>query len=167
MKAADTIETADQVVDGPSKRTAVSPLSPLEKVKAGLIQLATESKNFDLSTSAGEKAARVFRAKCVSLRTALDDAYETVNRPLLQTQRDARALRDDVKAQVQALEAPVDKAIKDAGPRASRSAPARPSSKRAASLHCTNASTPSRRSPRAPWASHRPRSSRRSSWSSA
>lgn len=109
-----TVETAHEVVDEPSKSTAVSPLSPLEKVKAGLIQLATESKNFDLTNAAGEKAARVFRAKCVSLRTALDDAYEAVNRPLLQTQRDARALRDDVKAQVQALEGPVDKLIKDA-----------------------------------------------------
>ena len=113
MSASDnTIETADEVVDKPSASTALSPLSPLEKVKAGLIQLATESRSFDVTTPAGEKAARVFRAKCVSLRTAVDDAYEAVNRPLLQTQRDARALRDDVKEQVKALEDPIDQQIK-------------------------------------------------------
>lgn len=105
-------EVADQVVDGPSRGTALSPLSPLERIKAGLVQLATEAKPFDVTTSAGEKAARVFRAKCVSLRTAVDEAYETVNRPLLAVQRDARALRDDVKAQVAALEEPVNAQIK-------------------------------------------------------
>jgi colicin import membrane protein len=112
MSTADTVETASEVVDAKAKG-AVTPLDPLKKIEAGLAVLKGEQQNFDLTTAAGEKAARVYRAKCVSLRTAIDEAYDTVNRPLLTIQRDARALRDEVKDGVKKLEDPVDKAIKE------------------------------------------------------
>jgi colicin import membrane protein len=112
MSTADTVETASEVVDAKVKGE-VTPLDPLKKIEAGLATLKAEQQAFDLTTAAGEKAARVYRAKCVSLRTAIDEAYDTVNRPLLTIQRDARALRDEVKAGVKELEDPVDKAIKD------------------------------------------------------
>lgn len=111
MSRVEMIETADEVVDAASSSTAVSTLGPLEKIRAGLALLAAEPRNFDVTTTAGDKAARQFRARCVSLRTSIDDAYETVNRPMLATQRKARELRDGIKAGVKALEDPVDAAI--------------------------------------------------------
>lgn len=102
---------ADEVLDAPIT-TEIAPLAPLDKIKAGLTELASQAITFDLATTAGEKAARALRAKCVSLRTSTDDAYETINRPILQTQRDARALRDTIKAEVLKIETPLDVAIK-------------------------------------------------------
>jgi hypothetical protein len=113
MSAAAPNETASEVVDAPAKGAALAPLEPMRKIEAGLAALREEARPFDLTTAAGDKAARAFRARCVSLRTAIDDAYESVNRPLLTLQRDARTLREEIKAGVRILEEPVDRAIKE------------------------------------------------------
>jgi hypothetical protein len=109
---AGTVETAHEVVDALSNGTSISPLDPLKRIDAGLAVLKAEAKPFDVATTEGNRAARAFRLKCVSLRTSVDDAYEFVNRPLLIYQRDARALRDKIKSGVLELEQPVDQAIK-------------------------------------------------------
>lgn len=112
----ETIERAHEVVDAPSPDRAVTTLDPLQKIEAGLAQLREEAKPIDhtkiATVPAVDKAARAFRLRCVTLRTSIDGAYDTVNRPLLDMQRSARALRDKLKADVLALEAPVDEAIK-------------------------------------------------------
>jgi hypothetical protein len=105
-------ETADEVVAAASEARAVSVLGPLQQIEAGLVALAAESEAIPWEAAGGEKQARAYRAKCVDLRVSVDDAYESVNRPMLETQRAARALRDTLKSRVLALEAPVDAAIK-------------------------------------------------------
>jgi hypothetical protein len=111
VSVVEMIETADEVVDAVSTSTAVSTLGPLEKIRAGLATLAAEPRTFDVATTAGDKAARQFRARCVALRTSIDDAYEAVNRPMLESQRKARELRDQIKADVKAIEDPVNSDI--------------------------------------------------------
>lgn len=104
-------EVADEVVEAASKSTAVALLGPLQKIRASLVTLAAEAKAFDLSTTAGDKEARAFRARCVSVRTSADRAYESANAPVLQAQKDARELRDAIKASVALIEDPIDAAI--------------------------------------------------------
>jgi hypothetical protein len=102
-------DVASEVVEAAG---AVTVLGPLEKIRAGLAALAQEAMTFDVTTTAGDKAARQFRQRCVGVRSSVDEAYETVNRPMLETQRQARALRDEIKAAVLKLEDPVDAAIR-------------------------------------------------------
>lgn len=108
MSAIEIIETADEVVDAASTSTAVSVLGPLDQIRNGLALLAAEPRTFDVTTTGGDKAARQLRAKCVALRTSIDDAYEKVNRPMLETQRAAREMRDQIKADVKAIEDPLN-----------------------------------------------------------
>lgn len=107
MSAIDMIETASEVVDAASTQTAITSLAPLEKIAAGLALLSAEKRDFDVTTTAGDKAAREFRRKCVKLRTSMEAAYETVNRPMLDAQAQARKLLKDITASVKALEDPV------------------------------------------------------------
>lgn len=112
----ETIERASEVV-GPAGTREVATQNPLLRIKAGIDALAVEAKAIDLSatalaTVAGDKAVRAFRLKCVRLRTGADEAYETVNRPLLTQQREARSLLADIKAAIAAIEDPADMAIK-------------------------------------------------------
>jgi hypothetical protein len=112
----DIIDRADEVVDA-APPTALAPLTPLERIKAGLEAVTAEAAQLDLSptaiaTTAGDEAVRTFRRKCVRLRTAADEAYETLNRPMLDMQRRARALLADIKTAIEAVEGPADAAIK-------------------------------------------------------
>lgn len=106
-------EVASEVVDAAPTR-AIATLDPLTKIKNGLAHLDEEAKAIaalDLNTTAGDKAQRALRLKCVTLRTSVDEAYETINRPLLETQREARKLVADIKAAVALIETPADAAI--------------------------------------------------------
>jgi IgA-specific serine endopeptidase len=107
----EMIETADEVVEAEQGGTALISLEAMEKIAAGLALLSAESRDFDVTTTVGEKAARQYRAKCVKLRTSLDKAYETVNRPMLDAQAKARKLLKDITASVKELEEPVDALI--------------------------------------------------------
>lgn len=100
-------EVADELVDAASTQTAITSLAPLEKIAAGLALLTAEKREFDVTTTAGDKAAREFRRKCVKLRTSMEAAYETVNRPMLEAQAQARKLLKEITASVKALEDPV------------------------------------------------------------
>lgn len=112
--AEEVIDRADEVVDAAAPALPAA-LDPLRSIASGLDALAAEGAavaNLDLATTAGDKAERAFRLKCVTLRADLDRAYEAVNRPLLTLQRDARALVAEIKARVLALEEPADQRIK-------------------------------------------------------
>lgn len=107
------METAEEVVDAPTSGASLLTLDGLAKIRAGLTELATDAP-LDLSiiaTPAGYKTLRAYRARCVKIRTSADAAYEAVNRPLLTLQRGARDLLKEIKACVDSVEAPVDRAI--------------------------------------------------------
>lgn len=104
-------DVVEDVLDAPGGSTEVSILDPIQRIQAGLIELKAQAGPFDISTTAGMKAARQFRALCVKARTALDAAYEKVNRPLLDTQRAARDLKKAITEEILQLETPVDEAI--------------------------------------------------------
>mgnify|MGYP000314196131 FL=1 len=108
----DRPEVADEVVDAAPTINAVAVLSPLKAIETGLAALAAEKADWNLATAEGDKAARAYRAKCVAIRTKVKDAYETLNRPLLDMQKDARKLVADITAAVEKLEEPVDALIK-------------------------------------------------------
>lgn len=103
-------EVASEVVDAASKSTEISTqgLDPIAKIQAGIDALEKRALTLKVDTAAEEKVTRQFRQLCVSTRTALDDAYDQVNRPLLDTGRRARALRDELKAKVAEHEAKAD-----------------------------------------------------------
>jgi colicin import membrane protein len=108
------MDVAHEVVDRATSQRAVALFDELAKIDAGLSVLRSSAPALDLATADGEKAARAFRKRCVFLRSAADDAYETQNKPLLAAQKDARFLRDSIKATVLSIEAPYDLAIQAA-----------------------------------------------------
>ncbi len=97
-----------EILDKPAQLTAFDP------IEAGLTALRDEAAKtvFDVTTTAGDKAAREFRQRCVSTRTAASDAYENWNKPFLAMQRAAREKRDYILAEVKAIEEPVSEIIK-------------------------------------------------------
>jgi len=103
-------EVASEVVEAASKSTEISTqgLDPIAKIQAGIDALEKRALTLKVDTAAEEKVTRQFRQLCVSTRSALDDAYDQVNRPLLDTGRRARALRDTLKAKVAEHEAKAD-----------------------------------------------------------
>lgn len=113
-------DIAEEVVGPAAGSGALVPLEPMLRIRGGLDALAKEARVFDLTVKAEEKAARELRRRCVSLRSSLDEAYETVNRPLLDTQKAARKLLAELKDAILKIEAPVDEAIKAAEAEAER-----------------------------------------------
>lgn len=101
-------EAAIEVLDAPSK------IVELTETEKGLIQLRAElgGVQFDVTTTAGDKAARAARQRCVSLRTGADSVYEDWNKPMLAKQRDMRARVVAIKDAVLEVERPIDAQIK-------------------------------------------------------
>lgn len=101
-------EVADEVLDAPA---ALAEFNPVQK---GLAELRKELKGvqFDVTTTAGDKAARAARSRCVSIRTSADAAYEGWNKPMLAKQREMRAILAKIKDEVKAIEEPIDAQIK-------------------------------------------------------
>ena len=101
-------EVADEVFDAPA---ALVEFTPVQK---GLAELRKElaGVQFDVTTTAGDKAARAARSRCVSIRTSADAAYEGWNKPMLAKQREMRAILAKIKDEVKALEEPIDAQIK-------------------------------------------------------
>lgn len=102
------IEVADEVFDAPA---ALVEFTPVQK---GLAELRKElaGVQFDVTTTAGDKAARAARSRCVSIRTSADAAYEGWNKPMLTKQREMRAILAQIKDEVKAIEEPIDAQIK-------------------------------------------------------
>lgn len=101
-------EVADEVLDAPA---ALAEFNPVQK---GLAELRKELKGvqFDVTTTAGDKAARAARSRCVSIRTSADAAYEGWNKPMLAKQREMRSILAKIKDEVKAIEEPIDAQIK-------------------------------------------------------
>lgn len=103
------IEVTD-VLDAAPK-TAIARFDPL---RAGLAALKEKFTDYvpDLSTKAGEDVARAHRKELVTIRTSAAKIYEQLNAPLLDAQRQARAMRDEIAATAEKFELPIDAAIK-------------------------------------------------------
>ena len=99
---------ADEVLDAPAAITEYN------AVQKGLAELRKDlaGVQFDVSTTAGDKAARAARSRCVSIRTSADAAYEGWNKPMLAKQREMRAILAKIKDEVKAVEEPIDAQIK-------------------------------------------------------
>jgi len=86
----------------------------LNRTEAGLAQLKTDlaGKVYDPTTVKGDREARNDRLRCVSLRTGVEAMRKTLKAPALKFGQliDSEAKR--ITAAVEALEAPIDAAIK-------------------------------------------------------
>lgn len=104
-----TIEVTD-VLDAAPK-TAIARFDPL---RAGLAALKEKFEAYvpDLSTKAGEDAARAHRKELVTIRTSAAKIYDQLNAPLLDAQRQARKIRDEITTTAEKYEGPIDAAIK-------------------------------------------------------
>lgn len=97
-------ETAEiEVLDAPAQVAIFDP------IEAGLNVLREEAAKtiFDVTTTSGLKAAKEFKGRLVSTRTATIGAYEDWNQPILEQQRAAREKRDYILAEVKKIEEPV------------------------------------------------------------
>jgi len=84
-----------------------------DAIEAGLADLRNASKEaFDVTTKEGNKAAREFVQRCVSTRTAAQEAYTNWNRPVMAIQKQAREKRDYIIGEVEKVETPVYDQIK-------------------------------------------------------
>src|SRR6478609_8474083 len=101
-------EVADEVLDAPAAITEYN------AVQKGLAELRKDlaGVQFDVTTTAGDKAARAARSRCVSIRTSADAAYEGWNKPMLAKQREMRGILASIKDEVKAVEDPIDAQIK-------------------------------------------------------
>jgi hypothetical protein len=100
-----------EVLD-PAQAEPVTALALYDPITAGLAELReASSEAFDVKTPAGNKAAREFVQRCVSTRTAAEEAYTNWNRPILATQKQVREKRDEILAEVKAIETPVKEQV--------------------------------------------------------
>ena len=97
-----------EVLDAPAK------LAEFNEVERGLAELRSDLQGmqFDVTTTAGNAAARAARTRCVSTRTAADAAYEAWSKPMLAKQRSMRAELTRIKDEVRKVEEPIDAQIK-------------------------------------------------------
>lgn len=114
-KAADAADDVIQIevtdILDAAPKTALARFDPL---RAGLAALKEKFDNYvpDLSTKTGEDIARANRKELVTIRTSATKIYEQLNAPLLDAQRQARAMRDQITETAEKFEAPIDAAIK-------------------------------------------------------
>ncbi|MDW3682973.1 hypothetical protein RA280_14690 [Cupriavidus sp. CV2] len=100
-----------EVLD-PVQAESATAIALYDPIKAGLAELREASAEaFDVKTTAGNKAAREFVQRCVGTRTATEEAYTNWNRPILATQKRVRDRRDEILAEVKAIELPVKEQI--------------------------------------------------------
>lgn len=97
-----------EILDAPVR------LVEYDAIQTGLAQLRKDlvGVQFDVTTTDGNKAARAARQRCVSIRTAADDAYADWNKPMLEKQRAMRAKLGEIKESVKEIEDPIDEQIK-------------------------------------------------------
>ncbi|WP_316150092.1 hypothetical protein [Cupriavidus sp. BIC8F] len=101
-----------EVLD-PVRAEPATGLTLYDAIEAGLAELRVASAEvFDVKTPVGNKAAREFVRRCVTTRTAADEAYTAWNRPMLDAQKWVRNKRDEIVAAVRAIETPVYDQVK-------------------------------------------------------
>jgi hypothetical protein len=99
--------SAQEILDAPAK------VAEYKAVDAGLAELKTKYAKtvFDVTTTAGDKAARAARQECVKLRTSVEAIRKEIKAPMLEkiALLDGEAKR--ITAEVKAVEAPIDEQI--------------------------------------------------------
>lgn len=110
----EVIDPKPEDILDPLESAAKSAVAKFDPLKAGLAAMEEKYKDYvpDLSTAAGEKIARANRKELVTLRSSAKEVYEELNKPLLEAQRQARALRDEIITKAEGYETPIDAAIK-------------------------------------------------------
>ncbi|QRQ86287.1 hypothetical protein [Cupriavidus oxalaticus] len=104
---APEIEVLDPVHAEPT-----TSLTLYDAIEAGLTELRTAgAEAFDVKNTEGNKEAREFVQRCVSTRTATEEAYTQWNRPILAAQKRVREKRDEILAAVKEIEQPVKEQI--------------------------------------------------------
>ncbi len=109
--SADTVESIDIELRPEPPTTSLAVFNPIASALAELRQ-RYEGLAFNLQTVKGNEEARQARAALVTLRNDADRAYTAWNAPILEQQKKAREMRDSIKAEVLALEQPIDEQIK-------------------------------------------------------
>lgn len=106
-----TVDEAGVVLETASTSTAVAEFDP---IAAGLAQLTADiaGTTYDITTTKGLDTAKRLRALCVKLRTNAGEVYDSLNRPMLDKQRQIRDLKKQFIDGVELLETPIDLAIK-------------------------------------------------------
>lgn len=108
----EEIEVADEVLDRAEINNGQA-LVKYSKTEATLIDLRARYKDakFDLTTTAGDKAARAARLELVTLRTGLEKKRKELKAPALDFTKliDGEAAR--IKAEIEALENPINAQI--------------------------------------------------------
>lgn len=105
-------EVADELVDV-ADISGGAPVVKLNRTEAALAELRADlaGKTYDLTTTAGDKAARADRLRCVTLRTTLEKRRKELKAPALDFGRKIDAAAERINAAILALEAPIDSAI--------------------------------------------------------
>jgi IgA-specific serine endopeptidase len=130
MEQASVASVPWEVTEDAAATTSVVEYS---RVEAGLADLRERYSNvvFDLTTTAGDKAARAARKELVTTRTTIESIRKEAKAPLLAK---AKLLDDEAKritAEIVALEAPIDEQIKDDEKRREEKRAAREAAERA------------------------------------
>lgn len=109
----ETIETASEVVDR-AKIKDGAVLVEYNRTAAALADLAARYKGaqFDLTTTAGDKAARAARQELKTLRTSLEAKRKEFKAPALEFGRRIDAEAQRLSGEILALEEPIDEQIK-------------------------------------------------------
>ena len=105
-----TKDVADEIVDAETKITDVAEYDP---IASGLADLRKEAATeWNLETVEGDKAARKFRASCVTLRTSLTKAAKDLKKPHQDKVKLLGAEHDRLIELIKEIEKPVDEKIK-------------------------------------------------------
>ena len=109
----ETIETADEVVDRAEIKDGAV-LVEYSRTAAALADLQARYKGaeFDLTTTAGDKAARAARLELKTLRTSLEAKRQEFKAPALEFGRRIDAEAKRLTTEILALESPIDQQIK-------------------------------------------------------
>lgn len=102
--------TGEYLPAGPLPKSEVA---EYDSIAAGLAELRSEAalQNFDLTTTAGDKAARSIRARHVELRSRVEDLRVRAKQPHLDRGREIDAAAKFLTAEILRSEEPLDKAI--------------------------------------------------------
>jgi hypothetical protein len=109
----ETIERAEELIDEASIRDGRA-IVRFTRTEAALAELRARFKDaaFDLTTTAGDTAARQARRELVSLRTGLDKRRKELKLPAVEFGRKIDSEASRLTTEIVALEEPIDQQIK-------------------------------------------------------
>lgn len=112
-EAAERPEVASEVVDRAEFKDG-APIVAYSRTEQALAELRQrlEGARFDLTTTAGDKAARAARLELVTLRTDLEKRRKAFKAPALEFGRLIDAEAERIRKQIEVLEKPIDEQIR-------------------------------------------------------